>query len=65
MDIEDIIETIPGEGGWWESDSEEKYREACQLLIRFNMSDHDIANLLSELYWAAVNEHSTGLQNEI
>ena len=54
--IDDIIKRIQGEDAFWKIESKEKYTDACKLLIALNMSDDDIAELLSGLYWAAAAE---------
>lgn len=53
--LEEAIEAIPGEDGWWKSHAESTYLSTAKQLIERGFSEDEAADLLDSLYWAAAD----------
>lgn len=53
--LEQMIDEIPGEDGWWKNSSQEDYQAAARHLAGRGMTDMDIYEMLQTLYWAAAD----------
>lgn len=54
-ELESLIEAIPGEDGWHEQDNRDTYMDVAQMLItQRGMTELDVIDVLTSLFWAAV-----------
>lgn len=55
LTIESIVESIPGEDGWWKSGSQTDFLKAAKRLYALGMPLKEIESFLTELYVAVEN----------
>lgn len=51
----EAIKLIPGEDGWWKSDSASTYAELAQDMIENGLSPQHSYDILRSAYWAAAD----------
>lgn len=57
MDIYERISKIPGDQGFWKSNTSSAYQAAADRLLILGMSEDDIIEFLSNLYFSTAEEY--------
>jgi len=50
------LDSIPPDGEWWKSATQDAFREAARQLLTAGMTTEAIVPLLHGLYWAVAGE---------